>query len=419
MTALYIVELLLVLAYVLTRERMRILVTSMTLAGIGILYGFGFLYYSATADLNDEASRHMVEALSVMWLMLILGIEMARALAWRLQARANDVIHSWTSEKLQGSNDVHVWSVLGVLIALFLVAVFIATGKPGQLADFWTLATMTERRELRAETGGAGGYLYQLTLSTLAPFVALGVFACALACRRMSVWIVFAMIASIVLLCKIATFHRAQWIWFVLQIALAMQLSRSLQLGAGPLIGLAAVLAVGVIIGSSYTFPDADIWELLRYLVYRVFEISNEGIYQTLYVYPYHLPHTHGLNVALISTWFGVREFVPAHVEVAHFFGAEDSTFNAFFIADAWVDFGIVGVAVASFGVGYVVKMYDLYALSFGKGPVTIALLAASFFGAVQLLSTSALTALMTGGLGLLPLIVLVARSARYGLRRT
>ena len=111
--------------------------------------------------------------------------------------------------------------------------------------------------------------------------------------------------------------------------------------------------------------------------------------------------------MGILHSLFGEGELLAAHTRVANFFGSFGATFNAMFIGDAWVEFAYPGVFVASCIVGSAVKGLDLYAGTLGRSPVAIALVASAFFGVITLLSTSAFTALLTGGFLLLPVLVL------------
>ena len=138
---------------------------------------------------------------------------------------------------------------------------------------------------------------------------------------------------------------------------------------------------------------------------YRFFEVNNEVIYQTFYVYPDYLPHTWGMNIGLIHALFGSGDLVSAHTRVASFFGSEGATFDSFFIGDAWVDFSYGGVIVMSLVVGFVVKSVDIFVMSLGKTPLGLALLGSGMYGLFQLEVTSAFTAFFSGGLVLIPLL--------------
>jgi hypothetical protein len=165
------------------------------------------------------------------------------------------------------------------------------------------------------------------------------------------------------------------------------------------------MMLVGVILAAMIAIPQLKSPDLLEWLGYRFFEVNNEVIYQTFYVYPRYLPHTWGMNIGLVHNLFGSGDLLSAHSRVANFFGADGATFDSFFIGDAWVDFSYGGVLVMSLVVGYVVKTVDIFVMSLGKTPLCLALLGSGMYGLFQLQVTSAFTAFLSGGLVFIPLL--------------
>jgi hypothetical protein len=101
-------------------------------------------------------------------------------------------------------------------------------------------------------------------------------------------------------------------------------------------------------------------------------------------------------------------EFHPAHADVSYLWRGEGGSIsNAMFIADAWADFSFFGVAVASVLVGIVCRAIDVMVLSQGKTARSVVVLASMFGGVLTLMTTSAQTAILTGGLLSVPLLAL------------
>jgi hypothetical protein len=174
----------------------------------------------------------------------------------------------------------------------------------------------------------------------------------------------------------------------------------------------------GAIAAALLALPELNSGYIAEWLAYRFFQVNDEVVYQTFYVYPQHLPHTWGMNIGLIHNIFGSGELTSAHTQVANFFGAEGATFDAFFIGDAWVDFSYVGVLLMSICVGFAVKIVDLYVTSLGKTPLAVALLGSGMYGLFQLMVTSAFTAFLSGGLLFIPLLVLCSEGFMNDLTR-
>ena len=217
---------------------------------------------------------------------------------------------------------------------------------------------------------------------------------------------------------KIGTFEKVPWLVYVLQIIIVLQARRQLQIGIGRVVLFAFVVIGGAMVAALIALPELDPVGIFEWLGYRFFEINNEVIYQTFYVYPQHLPHTWGMNIGLVHSIFGSGELQSAHTQVANFFGAEGATFDSFFIGDAWVDFAYGGVLAMAVLVGFVVKGVDLFILSRGKTPLAVALLGSGMYGLFQLQVTSAFTAFLSGGLFLIPLLVLATEGLMNDLWR-
>jgi hypothetical protein len=208
---------------------------------------------------------------------------------------------------------------------------------------------------------------------------------------------------------KLGTFQKAPWLVYLLQLMVVFQARRQLEFGAVRATVFVVVLLAGTTVAAFIALPDLDSASILEWLSYRFFEVNNEVIYQTLYVYPRFLPHTWGLNIGLVHALFGSGDLTSAHSRVATFFDADGATFDSFFIGDAWVDFSYGGVLLMSIIVGYVVKSLDIFVLSLGKRPLALALLGSNIYGLFELQVTSAFTSFLTGGLLLIPLLVVAS----------
>ena len=100
-----------------------------------------------------------------------------------------------------------------------------------------------------------------------------------------------------------------------------------------------------------------------------------------------------------------VRSSRPPTALVAYaWYGNHDVT-SPSLIADAWADFSYAGVLLASVIAGAVCQLVDLIFLARGKSVVAIAVLCATLWGIVVLLTTALNTALLSGGLLLAPVL--------------
>ena len=393
--------------YVWQREPPRLLLTPLMLISFLLLYGLGGIIYFLGADTVPDVRFTVTLSLILMWIGLLAGVELARASMPGLTVRAHRVIREWPATPLTDRGQANqLLGFLGFLVGLYLLATFLALGKPGQIMSWLSIEGASDKLKYRIELGGQGGYLYQTLIASLAPFLSFLLLGKAVATRQLYLRAAGLLVCVAVLAGKVGTFQKVPWLIYLLQLVIVFQAAKRLEFGLGR-----AVLYILMVLGGTAAATALALSAgtgIFEFLLYRFFEVNNEVVYQTFYVYPGHLPHTWGMNIGLIHSIFGTGELSSAHTEVANFFGAEGATFDAFFIADAWVDFAYGGVFAMSVLVGYVIKSIDTLVLSRGKSPISIALLGSGMYGLFQLQVTSAFTAFLSGGLIFVPLLVLL-----------
>ena len=411
--------LLAVALYLWRREPVRLLLTPLMLLSFFVLYGVGGIIYLVGADAFPEARRAMTLSMILMWVGVLVGIEAARALAPELSRHSALAIRSWKSSPLsdRASSD-QLLVVMGIVIALAIFAVFFGFGKPGQLVSFLAIQTTQEKQKYRAEFGAQGGYLYQLLIVSIAPFLSFLLLVKGAIARQRALLAAGLQLAAAVFAGKVGTFQKVPWLVYLLQLIVVFQASRRLEFGLGRMLLYLVVLLAGAIAAALVAIEELNALNIFEWLAYRFFEVNNEVVYQTFYVYPHYLPHTWGMNIGLLHSVFDRGELISAHTQVANFFGAEGATFDAFFVADAWVDFSYGGVLVMALLVGLVVKTIDMYVTSLGKTPLAVALIGSGMYGLFELQVTSAFTAFLSGGLLLIPLLVLMSQGLMNDLAR-
>jgi hypothetical protein len=157
-----------------------------------------------------------------------------------------------------------------------------------------------------------------------------------------------------------------------------------------------------------FTIPEmTSQGNAIGFFLWRTFFISNEVLLEYFSAIPYYLPHTWGANIRPLAFLLNT-EFRPAYDDVSLLWRGEfGSTSNSMFIADAWADFSFVGVAAASILAGAVCRIIDVAFVTRGKSAMTIAILACSFVGVVHLMIESVQSAMLSGGLASVPLMLL------------
>ncbi len=396
--------------YIWGREPPRLLMTPLMLMSFFVLYGAGNVIYFKGAQTIPGVHEAVVTSLVLMWICLIAGIELARICAQPLYARFQQVTRGWRSARIVDRSDGDNLLIgIGIATTLYLIGVFIYLHKPSQLSEFVSLQSVSDKAKYRHDFGAEGGYLYQTLLACVAPFLSFLLLVKGISIRKPTfLWLALIM-GAVILAGKVGTFQKSPWVVYLLQLIAVWQLMRGLEFGLGRILILSVVTIAGVVLAVMIALPQIEGADILEWLGYRFFEVNNEGIYQTFYVYPHYLPHTWGMNIGLIHAIFGSGDLVPAYSRVASAFGAQEATFDVVFIGDAWVDFSYGGVIVISLIVGFVVKTLDVFAMNIGKTPVTIALLGSGLYGVFQLQVNSAFTAFLSGGLLIIPLVTLAS----------
>ena len=399
--------------YIWQREPARLLLTPLMLLSFFVLYGIGGIVYFAGAETVPDVRHAVTVCFILMWFGLVLGIELARLSLPVLQLRAQSVIRSWNRTALQDRAQLdQLLLVVGVLMAMFIFGIFLGYGKPGQIQAWLSISSAHDKLKYRLEMGNQGGYLYQTLIASVAPFVCFLLLAKARVAGNRRLRLAGILLCAAVLAGKVGTFEKLPWVLFLLQLLVVSQAAKSLDINLKRVLFFSVVLFAGTFAASALALASLGTG-VFEFLLYRFFEVNNEVIYQTFYVYPQHLPHTWGMNIGLVQSIFGSGDASLAHTQVANFFGAAGATFDAFYIADAWVDFGYAGVVVMSVVVGFVVKSFDIFLASQGKRPMALALIGSGTYGVYQLQVTSAFTAFLSGGLLFIPLPALTLRGAR------
>jgi hypothetical protein len=371
-----------------------------------VLYGIGNIIYFVGADTVPDVRRAVTLCLILMWIGLAVGIELARASWPTFTARSESVVRRWKATAISDRPDGdQLLAVVGILVAVYLLATFLYFGKQVQVLDFVSLQSSADKAKYRHDFGPEGGYVYQTLIASVAPFLSFALVLKAVVSGKRYLGVIGLTVCAAVFAGKIGTFEKTPWLVYLLQIIVVFQAAKKLEFGIGRILVYSIILLGGVILALTIALPEVDSPVILEWLGYRFFEVNNEVIYQTFYVYPQYLPHTWGMNIGLLHNLFGSGELLSAHTRVANFFGAPDATFDSFFIGDAWVDFSYGGVVVMSLAAGFAVKAVDIFVMSLGKTPLSLALLGSCMYGLFQLQVTSAFTAFLSGGLVFIPLL--------------
>ena len=216
------------------------------------------------------------------------------------------------------------------------------------------------------------------------------------------------------LLGKIETLSKAPPAFFLLQLMLAMLLVFTNRVSwRVALLGSLAALAVTWVATRILVISPEMSSVALAYS--RIFDVETETLVENFAVFPRLHPFMWGTNLRPIAALMGVP-YVPSFNIVGYAWSQNHNiTSPTLFIADAWADFSYAGVLVFSVAAGAICRAIDIVFLAEGKSVAAIAVLGATLWGVLTLITTSLNIALLTGGLLIAPLLagLLIAASRR------
>ena len=425
--------------YLVLRLRLLVTTTTMLLISLLLVYGPALLSFSLSSGEHAFLLRLLgmhvqlrsafptikakvpdVDAVIVainfsvalMYLGIIAGIELVNRLAPERTASAETALHGWDKQRLQDELvDHRLLLAMIIALTLFMLYVFISEHHARIIRDFFAIkGDDTARNLFRAKFGGSPNYVYRVVLSAVAPlFVIWGLLAGWLT-RSWLLLLATAPLFLVTMLGKTEELAKGPQAFFLLQLLLAMLLIFTNRLTGKVVLLVGAVIAV-LIFATTRLIISGD-QSILEVAYARVFEVENETLLQNFAVFPHLHPFMWGTNVRPIALLLGVP-YVPSFSLVAQiWYDNPDITSPTLFIADAWADFAYAGVLVYSVVAGMVCRAIDINFLAKGKSVAGIAVLGATFWGVLTLITTALTTALFSGGLLLAPIVAAMLLAA-------
>ncbi|MBR1033046.1 hypothetical protein [Bradyrhizobium liaoningense] len=409
-------------AYLLRKFRGTITASSLLMICLLIFYGPAsfvyLLYYSQESVIYGimEASPYFGKSVSCLHISIaimlgccVLAIEVCDRAAPRLSRKLTGS-EDWSDKPLARDTQALFWLLLGcnVLLAIVMTSVSIYEDHVGIVAGFFRASGSEAKDAYRLAFGGSKIYPYRVLLEAVAPFVLIwGILE--FTSRRAylallsSAWLFLAIFVG-----RADTLSKAPVALIILELVAALMLCRHNRL-SWRFIAMSGVFALAVF----YPLIGLALPEVARegtefsFFFRRSFAILNETLLEFFTAFPHYLSYTFGTNIRPVALLAG-QEFRPAYIDVPFLWHSQHgSTSNAMFIADAWAAFSFVGVALASLFVGAICRSIDLVFFSRGKSTMNVAVLAAVLVGVLRLMIDSASTALVSGGLLIVPLFAL------------
>jgi hypothetical protein len=353
-------------------------------------------------------------SLALMYLGVIAGIESINKLFPARAAATEAAVAGWSGQRIQDDMRDHRL-LLAVISALFLLMLFfsIKENHIGRIEHFFSIEGDNQARNLyRAHFGGSTNYPYRVILAAVAPMLVIWGLLAGLLNRSWPLLLAVLLLFLVTMIGKIETLSKAPPAFFLFQIMLAVLLAFTNRGGWKTAVASIVVVALVIYVTTRLIiiFPAGA--SIIESVYSRIFEVENETLVENFAVFPHLHPFMWGANIRPIAMLMGVP-FVPSYDLVAStWYGSPDITSPTLFIADAWTDFSYAGVAIYSIIAGAVCRSVDVVFLARGKSVVGIAVLGATFWGVLTLITTALNTALLSGGLLLAPILAAMLLAA-------
>ena len=369
-----------------------------------------YIYEAALSGVDrEEVQSELLLAMSLMYAFLIVGSELAQLIfpKWHRQG-----IQEGRARKGMPLYRTYMWTaksynMLWVIVVLMLTVSVYQSQLVKVYSYFASGGSEFEKIALRRESGGSSFYLYNVFLYSVAPFLVMVVYSANLNGRivRGGKFLFLALFTA-TLLGKLGTLSKAPPVIFLLQMMFFWVLLKRQQFNFSIIAGSIMSVLVLFVVMVSITMPELDLNAVLQFLYYRMFDIPNEALLEFFAAIPASIPHGWGAGLFGFMDWFLDKPALPMYFAVAEVTrGSIESSSNVMFVGDAWAQFSWGGVVIFSLLSGFIVRAIDLYAFRHGHSVESACLVAGCSFGVFTMLSTSLTTALITGGLVLLPLL--------------
>jgi hypothetical protein len=353
-------------------------------------------------------------SLALMYLGVIAGIESINRLFPARAAATEVALANWSGQRIQDDMRDHRL-LLAAISALFLLMLFfsIKENHIGTIEHFFSIKGDNQARNVyRAHFGGSNNYPYRVILAAVAPMLVIWGLLAGVLNRSWPLLLAVLLLFLVTMIGKIETLSKAPPAFFLFQIMLAILLTFTNRGGWKTAIASIVVVALVIYLTTRLIiiFPAGT--SIVEAVYSRIFEVENETLVENFAVFPHLHPFMWGANIRPIAMLMGVP-YVPSYDLVAStWYGSPDITSPTLFIADAWTDFSYAGVVMYSIIAGAICRSVDIVFLARGKSVVGIAVLGATFWGVLTLITTALNTALLSGGLLLAPILAAMLMAA-------
>lgn len=396
----YATLLVLYVLYVILIEKVSFSIKNIFFTFYFLFYGPAFFSYNNKIGFTDINTK-TAYMLSVFIIFFWLGTVTLRAIS---NTKIN--YRNWYKQELSPVyiNKVLLYFIVITTSFFMLLGLFFYGG----INNFQKMLTSSLSEELvsalRAETADLGWSwsLINYITAALARFIAFILIGLYIINRDKLTLFVAIAYFSLVSLCLLANLSKSSFLVFFTQVLILIFLLKNIKLNlVKGLSILFVVLPLIIFIYLNYTTAK-DAGTALDLISFRIFGEPNRVLNMYPENWPLQKPHTYGMNIRLIHNLFSSKEYVSASAYLGG--NRKGISFNAIFIADAWVDFSYFGVALFSFLIGTYLSYLD-YMCFRKKNIMNIALIASAIIGTFTLINSGMITALIGFGLLTMPIL--------------
>jgi hypothetical protein len=365
--------------YLFLRLRLFLTTTTMLVGSLLLIYGPAFLSFTLSSGekafliqrlsgsigipnplfplINakvpdfDAVLTAMNFSVASMYLSIIAGIEAVDRLFPKRIATMRAALINWNAQSLH--KDIGNRRILLIVISVLLLLMMFFSIAENHIATIWSFLSIktddehnVARNMFRLHFAGSPNYWYRLVLGAIAPmFVIWGLLAGGLN-RSWALLLTSSLLLIATMIGKSETLSKAPPAFFLIQLMIATILAFTNRITWRSALGGACVLVLVLFAVTRLIMTIPQGIAGLEFIYFRVFETENQALLENFATFPFMHPYMWGANLRPVAMLTGLP-YIPAFSIVANtWYGTQEITNPALFIADAWADFSYPGVII-------------------------------------------------------------------------
>ena len=363
--------------------------------------GFGIL---SRLSNTDVASDRVILSLSIAFTIITVTKVISNLI---FPIRSN---HPVSSNPLHENQINYVKALTLLSVAIILAALtlqYTMIAGPQKIVDYYFTDMSDYERGMIRREGNLGSYFFGVLIESIIPFISFVILTSTLVKNPKRTAALTMSIVILVLLAKLSRFTKAGPTLYLLQLFLCYSFvfRRTFFVTKKDIcfaiISILATLMMVVGLGSG-----GDLLVAFD----RLLMIPNEAIFEYFAAIPEFYPFGYGRGISYVQAIFGdaigSASPLPVSMHVAAVTrGYTDTVVNGIYILDAWAEFGWIGIIFFSLATGILLHWLDRKLLAIRYRPIKVALIAYLLNGIYTLATSSLTSALITGGLLIVPVL--------------